>query len=46
MSAIRETFNPRLHINSCMSNSESYKLIAQDVKKWAEKKVNGSDRQY
>lgn len=29
-----------------MSNSENYKLIAQDVKKWAAKKVNGSGRSY
>lgn len=29
-----------------MSKTESYKLLAQDAKKWAEKKVNGSDRHY
>ncbi len=29
-----------------MSKVESYKLIARDAKKWAEKKVNGNERRY
>ncbi len=29
-----------------MSKTESYKLIARDAKKWAAKKVNGSERHY
>ncbi|KYH27932.1 hypothetical protein HAPAU_06070 [Halalkalicoccus paucihalophilus] len=29
-----------------MSKAENYKLLAQDAKKWAEKKVNGSERHY
>lgn len=29
-----------------MSKAENYKLIARDAKKWAEKKINGSERSY
>lgn len=29
-----------------MSKIENYKLLAQDAKKWAAKKINGSDRSY
>lgn len=29
-----------------MSNVQTIKSVAQDAKKWASKKVNGSDRKY
>ena len=29
-----------------MSKTTRYKLFAQDAKKWAQKKVNGSERRY
>lgn len=29
-----------------MSKTDTIKLVAQDAKKWASKKVNGSDRKY
>ncbi len=46
VSTSRETYTSWLHINSCMSKAENYKLLAQDAKKWAAKKVNGSERSY
>lgn len=46
MSTKGETFTFWANINSCMSNIVSCKLIARDAKKWAEKKVNGSERRY
>ena len=33
-------------INSCMSKAQRYRRFAQDAKKWAEKKVTGSERRY
>lgn len=29
-----------------MSKRQNYRLLAKDAKKWAAKKVNGSDRNY
>ncbi len=46
LSASQQTFMLGSIINSCMSKAENYKLLAQDAKKWAEKKVNGSERRY
>lgn len=44
--AKRAAFDCGFMINSCMSKAEHYRLFARDARRWAVRKINGSERSY